>query len=175
MNTIETERLILRPPVADDLDAFARMWADAETLKHIPIDPNTRGQSWGGLMRIAGCWALKGYGQWMVLDKTSDKFLGHAGFFDAMRELGPDFDAHREAGWVFTPEASGKGFATEAMLAALGWMDRQSFGNRTVCMIGTDHNASIRVAEKCGYSLLREAQDKDGDIVLMTRKNTVVT
>jgi len=175
MATLETERLILRPPVEGDLDGFAAMWADAETLKHIPIDPNTRGQSWGGLMRIAGCWALKGYGQWVVLDKDSDEFLGHAGFFDAMRDLGPDFDAHREAGWVFTSEASGKGLATEAMMAALGWMDRQRFGDKTVCMIGADHNASIRVAEKCGYSLLRKAQDEHGDIVLMSRNNTAAT
>ncbi len=42
-------------------------------------------------------------------------------------------------------------------------------------MIGSDHSASIRVAEKCGYSLLRKAQDEHGDIVLMTRENTVVT
>ena len=167
---LETERLILRPPVEGDLDAFAKMWADAETLKHIPIDPNTRGQSWGGLMRIAGCWALKGYGQWMVLDKTSGEFLGTAGFFDAMRDLGPDFDAHREAGWVFTPEASGKGFATEALQAALGWMDRQGFGNKTVCMMGAGHGASIRVAEKCGYLLLREAQDEHGPVRLMARE-----
>ena len=175
MNSLETERLILRPPVADDLDAFAEMWADAETLKHIPIDPSTRGQSWGGLMRIAGCWAMKGYGQWMVFDKASGKFIGQAGFFDALRGLGSDFDSHREAGWVFTPAASGKGLATEAMSAVLAWMDLQSFGNQTVCMIGAGHNASIRVAEKCGYTLLRKTQDEHGDIVLMIRENTVAT
>jgi|LGVE01.1.fsa_nt_gb RimJ/RimL family protein N-acetyltransferase len=175
MNTLETGRLILRPPVAEDLDAFAKMWADAEVLKNIPIEPQSRGQSWGGLMRIAGCWALKGYGQWMVLDKTSGKFIGQAGFFDAWRDLGPDFDNHREAGWVFTPAASGKGLATEAMSAALGWMDTQSFGHHTVCMIGAGHSASIRVAEKCGYTLMRETADEHGDIVLMTRKNTVAT
>lgn len=172
---METERLILRPPVADDLDAFAKMRSDSETLKYIPIDPSTRGQSWGGLMRSAGCWALTGYGQWMVLDKSSDKFLGHVGFLDAMRDLGPDFDAHREAGWVFTLEASGKGFATKAMLAALGWMDGKAFGNNTVCIISADHSASMRVAQKCGYTLLRKAKDEHGDIVLMTRNNTAAT
>ncbi len=126
-------------------------------------------------MRIAGCWALKGYGQWMVLDKATGNLIGQAGFFDAMRDLGPDFDAHREAGWVFTPESSGKGFATEAMLAALGWMDGKAFGNNTVCIISADHSASMLVAEKCGHTLLRKMKDEHGDIVLMTRNNTAAT
>ena len=175
MNTLETERLVLRPPVVDDLDAFAKMWADAKALKDIPIEPQSRGQSWGGLMRIAGCWALKGYGQWMVLDKTSGKFIGQAGCFDALRDFGPDFYNHREAGWVFTPAASGKGLATRAMSASLGWMYLQSYGSHTVCMIGAGHSASIRVAEKCGYTLLREAEDEHGAIRLMSRKKPAVT
>ena len=174
MNTIETDRLVMRLPVRADIDDFAALWADPEMLKDLPFEPLTLVECWPRLLRIAGSWALLGYGSWFVFEK-SGAFVGVVGFFDAAREFGADFDDHRELGYVLSPAHAGKGYATEACSAAVGWMDRQSFGDRTVCMIGSDHIASIRVAEKCGYTLLREAQDKDGDIVLMTRENTVVT
>ena len=174
MNTLETGRLILRLPERADFDDFAALWADPEMLKNLPIEPQTRPECWPRFLRNAGSWTILGYGSWFVFEKTG-AFVGVVGFFDAAREFGADFDDHRELGYVLSPSHSGKGYATEACIAALGWMGRQSFGDRTVCMIGSDHSASIRVAEKCGYSLLRKAQDEHGDIVLMTRENTVVT
>ena len=175
MNTLETDRLILRLPAAGDLDAYADMWSDAEMLKYIVLEPQSRGQSWGRLQKIAGSWGLSGYGQWLVLEKTSGRLVGQVGFFDAFRGLGADFDSHREAGWVFNMDVAGKGYATEAMLAALSWMDEQTFGNQTVCIMAPDNAASIRVAEKCGYTLLRETVDADGAIRLMTREKPVAT
>ena len=174
MNTIETERLIMRLPERADFDGFAALWADPEMLIHLPFDPQTRAECWPRFLRNAGSWTILGYGSWLVFEKTGD-FVGVAGFFDAARGFGEDFDGCREAGWVFTPAASGKGIATEAMKAALGWMDCQDFGNQTVCMTGADHMASINVAEKCGYSLLREAKDEHGAIRLMIREKPVVT
>ena len=174
MHTLETERLIMRLPERADFDEFAAMWADPEMLKNLPFDSQTRAECWPRFLRNAGSWTILGYGSWLVFEKTGE-FVGVAGFFDAARGLGEDFDGCREAGWVFTPAASGKCIATEAMNAALGWMDCQDFGNQTVCMMGADHIASIRVAEKCGYTLLRKAQDEHGDITLMARENTVLT
>ena len=101
--------------------------------------------------------------------------MGVIGFFDAYRGLGADFDNYRELGYVLNVAHKGKGYATEACFAALGWMDRKPFGNRTVCMMGAEHAASILVAEKCGYTLLREAVDEHGAIHLMTRKNPLTT
>jgi RimJ/RimL family protein N-acetyltransferase len=159
-----------------DFDAFADMWADAEMLKDLPFEPQTRAQCWPRFLRLAGNWTLLGYGAWLVFEKTGD-FVGVIGFMDGMRGLGSDFDDHRELAYVLRPVHSNKGYATEACHGALEWFDRQRFGDRTVCMIGADHVASIRVAEKCGYELLREATDEHehGAIRLMTRKNTVLT
>ena len=168
-NQLETARLILRLPRREDIDVFAALWADPETLKDLPNEPLTRVECWPRLLRIAGSWALLGYGNWLVFEKSGD-FVGVIGFFDAARGFGEDFDEYRELGYTLAPAHSGKGYATEACLAALKWMDHQSFGNHTVCMMGVGHVASIRVAEKCGYSVMREAQDEQGEIRLMIRK-----
>ena len=164
----------MRLPERADFDAFAALWGDAEVLKELPFGPQTRAESWPRFLRLAGSWTISGYGNWLVFEKTG-AFVGVIGFSDACRGLGADFDNYRELGYVLNVAHNGKGYATEASFAALGWMDRQPFGNHTVCMMGAEHAASIRVAEKCGYTLLRETVDEDGAIRLMTRKNTGVT
>ena len=62
-----------------------------------------------------------------------------------------------------------KGFATEALRLGHRWLAAQSFGGRTVCMMDPKHKASIRVAEKCGYGLLRIDRDEWGPLQLMER------
>jgi RimJ/RimL family protein N-acetyltransferase len=56
-----------------------------------------------------------------------------------------------EAGWVLAPQFHGKGFATEAVGAALAWGDSHLAASQTFCIIHPDHSASIRVAQKCGF------------------------
>ena len=80
-NQLETARLILRLPRREDIDVFAALWADPETLKDLPNEPLTRVECWPRLLRIAGSWALLGYGNWLVFEKSGD-FVGVIGFFD---------------------------------------------------------------------------------------------
>ena len=141
-------------------------------LKDLPFEPQTRAESWPRFLRLAGNWTILGYGTWLVFDKAG-AFVGLAGFINAMRGHGPDFDDHPELNYVLNPAHMGKGYATEACLAALNWMDGQSFGARTVCLIAPEHRASIRVAEKCGYRVLRNAEDFEGSIMLMVRSPPV--
>ena len=174
-NYLETDRLILRQAVADDLDAYFEMWSDEGLLKTIPVPAQSRHECWRRILNDAGSWVLSGYGQWMVFDKSDGRLIGQAGFFDADRGFGDGFDEFREAGWIFRSDTSGKGIATEALKAIHQWMDEQSFGKKTVCMMAADHIASIRVAHKCGYRILRNSNDEYGDVVLMTRENTGCT
>lgn len=166
---LETNRLYLRPPQRQDFDAFADMWADPALFEHLPMEPFARAASWTKFLNMAGNWAIVDYGNFFAFDKSDDRLLGQIGFFDASRGFGPDFDTHRELGYVFLPTTAGQGIATEAGQAAQHWMDQQNFGDRTVCMMSPDNIASIRVAKKCGYSLLRETADEHGDVHLMYR------
>lgn len=170
---LETERLILRVPELPDFDAFAAMWADENVNRFISGKTWPRNESWKKFTGNVGHWALLGYGQWSVLRKDSGEYVGQVGFFDADRDLGPDFDNDREAGWVLAPGADGQGYATEAMQIAHSWMDKQPFGGRTVCMMDVDYPASRRVAEKCGYVEMRRTEDTFGAVVLFERMTSV--
>jgi RimJ/RimL family protein N-acetyltransferase len=147
---IETERLRLRPHSADDFDDLTAMWSDERLARHIGGRISTAQETWARLLRYAGLWPLLGFGYWAVEERATGRFAGDVGFADFRREMTPPLHAP-EAGWVLAPGAHGRGFATEAVRAALAWADDHLQSASTVCIIDVGHAASIRVAAKCGY------------------------
>lgn len=115
--TLVTERLRLDAHRLDDFESLAALWADPLVVRYIGGTPRDREDS-GRLMRYAGHWALLGYGNWAVRDKQSGEYLGSIGFFDGLRDITPALDAP-EMGWTLVSSAHGKGYATEALRAAL--------------------------------------------------------
>jgi RimJ/RimL family protein N-acetyltransferase len=103
------------------------------------------------ILRYAGLWSLLGYGYWAVEERASSKFVGDVGLADFHRELIPSIDGIPEAGWVLDPAFYGRGYATEALRAALAWADVNVSSDRTACIVAPENGASIRVAEKTGY------------------------
>ena len=148
---IETERLILRLHRPEDLPASAAMWADPVVVRHIGGRPFTAEEVWSRLLRYAGLWAILGFGYWAVEDKAGGDFAGEVGFADFRRDLTPSFDGAPELGWVLASRFHGKGYATEAVKAAVTWGETHLKSRRTVCIIDPGNTASIRVATKCGF------------------------
>ena len=164
-NTIETERLILRPHRAEDFDDLAALWADPEVTRFIGGRPSTAEESWARLLRYGGLWGLLGFGYWAVRDRASGRVVGEVGFADFHRGLGPDFDGTPEIGWVLAPRAHGRGLAREAAGAALAWGDARSWP-RTVCIIAPDNAPSLRLAEACGFREVRHTTYKDHPTIM---------
>jgi RimJ/RimL family protein N-acetyltransferase len=127
------------------------MWSDPVVTRYIGGKPSTEQQTWSRLLNYAGHWALLGFGYWAVEDKATREFIGELGFADFKREIDPRMRAVPELGWAFASSVHGRGFATEAVRAAVAWGDANLESARTVCLIHSDNLASIRVAEKCGY------------------------
>lgn len=148
---LETERLILRATRADDFGPCAQLWGDERVTRHIGGTPSTPTESWARMLRFPGLWALLGYGYWTLEDKADDRFCGQVGFADFKRELTVDISGVPEAGWVLSPHVHGRGYASEAMTAALAWLDETIDAPRSCCLIDPENAASIRVAEKLGY------------------------
>ena len=120
------------------------------------------------LLRYGGLWALLGFGYWTVRERDSGRFIGEVGLADFHRDIDWSAENPPECGWVVMPWAQGRGYATEAVTAVLAWRDRYLPGGHTVCMIGPDNAASLRVADKCGFRPLRDA-DYRGPVKLFAR------
>jgi len=146
--TLRTERLVLSPHCAADLDDCAAMLADSAVMYFIG-GPVPREQVWHRLLRYVGHWQLLGYGHWVVRDGQG-RYLGDVGLMDSRRDTDPSFEGTVEAGWAFATAAHGRGYAREATAAMLGWADGQGIA-RTVCIIDPGNAASIRVAQAVGY------------------------
>ena len=148
---IETDRLRLRGHALDDFTNVGALWADADVTRYIGGRPQTTEEAWARLLRYVGHWALLGFGYWLVEEKGSGDFVGEVGFADYKRDLQPPLNGVPEIGWVITPAKQGKGYATEAVPAALKW-GREHWGAVPVaCIMHPDHAASLNVADKCGF------------------------
>jgi RimJ/RimL family protein N-acetyltransferase len=156
---IETARLILRGPKPDDFAAYAAMWADPETTRHLG-DGTTKSieESWTSFLRHAGHWQIVGFGSWIAEEKASHRPIGVLGFNERKRARAPDVDGVVELGWMFDRAASGKGYATEALTAVLAWGGQALGPMRVVAITAPENAASIRVAEKCGFTLFRRGE-----------------
>jgi RimJ/RimL family protein N-acetyltransferase len=148
---VETERLRLRAHQVDDLPFCAEMWRDPDVVRFIGGRAFTREEVWARMLRYAGMWTVMGHGFWAIEDKASGKLVGEVGVMEARRDIEPSFEGEPEVGWALVPAAHGKGYASEAVAAALAWADKHVDAPKQVCIISPGNGASIRVAEKFGF------------------------
>jgi RimJ/RimL family protein N-acetyltransferase len=167
---LETERLRLRGHRLEDFVHSAAMWTDAKVTKHIGGQPLSEEESWTKFLRYVGHWSLLGFGYWVVEEKASGNFLGEVGFADYKRDIQPSLKEVPEIGWVLAAHAHGKGFATEAVHAAVAWGDANFHSQRTACIIAPENLPSIRVAEKCGYQEFQRTTYKGKPALMFERK-----
>lgn len=166
---IETENLHLRRPVLEDLDAIHAMRSDPDVVRHLGGRPLNREEAWHRLTRIAGHWVLRGYGMFMIVEKASGHVVGEAGLFDGCRGLPPAFDTAPEAGWILAAAAHGKGYASEAAIAAHRWFAAVHGEQRSVCIIAPENLASLRVAQKLGYKGFGQVEYQGGPVIMLER------
>lgn len=145
--TIETARLILRPPSHDDFPRWADFMSDPETTRFIG-GVQSKHEVWRAIASIAGMWALQGEGMFSVIEKSTGIWQGRIG------PLHPYGWPGREIGWSLHRDATGKGYAVEAAVATmdyvfatngqgLGWTD-------VIHCIDPENHASAAVARRLG-------------------------
>jgi RimJ/RimL family protein N-acetyltransferase len=167
--TLTTDRLILEPLAMSHWEAYAEMWADERTARFIGGGARSRDDSWRKFAAAAGLWSLIGYGYWAFTDRLNGAFLGVGGLSDWQRGIA-GLTGFPETGWAFAPDAWGKGYATDAMQAVLGWADGVLRLPETRCIIDPANQPSRNVAEKLGYSHLQTTEEAIGPTALYARK-----
>jgi RimJ/RimL family protein N-acetyltransferase len=154
---IETERLVLRKPTADE--DVSEWVADDEVQRWIggPDDPAELVARW--LRR----WERNGIGPFVV--ELDGELIGRVGFivWDRRTWASSAFDlagehAEVELGWAILSRHWGHGYATEASQAARDWLGSR----RTISLIRPDNLRSQRVAEKLGATPGETVKVPDG-------------
>jgi RimJ/RimL family protein N-acetyltransferase len=146
---LETDRLILRSWTTNDFESFAAMSADPEVMRHLAIDgkPLSRFAAWQAMAGIVGHWALRGFGMYAVVERSTGSIVGRVGPWQP--EGWPDF----EIGWTLRSEYWGKGYATEAAKRCVDYSFRELGRAHVTSFITPENHRSIRVAERLGEQL----------------------
>jgi RimJ/RimL family protein N-acetyltransferase len=160
---LETERLLLRPPQAGDLDAYAELFADPQVVRYTGGITKSRAESEIAIERMLRHWQDQGVGLFSVVRKEDERVLGRVGFLvwdteswtHAMMRP-PRGATETEIGWTLAPTHWGRGYATEGAAAARDWAVGELGLRRLVSLIQRGNEASIRVARKLGETLERE-------------------
>lgn len=141
--TIETRRLRLRGFRQSDFEAFAAFYSDEEAA-HFVGGVRPRDDAWRAMAMFSGHWQLRGYGFFCVADRESDAYLGWCGPWC------PEGWREPELGYSFLRAAQGRGYATEAALAARDFAYRTLSLTTLVSYIDPDNRPSQRLAERLG-------------------------
>jgi RimJ/RimL family protein N-acetyltransferase len=160
---LETERLLLRLPRRDDLEAYAELFADPEVVRYIGGVTKTRAESGEAIELMLRHWDEQGVGLFSAVRKEDERVLGHVGFLiwdtatweNAMNRP-PGASIETEIGWALTRENWGQGYATEAATAVRDLALGELGLSRLISLIQRGNDASVRVALKLGETLERE-------------------
>jgi len=140
---LETERLILRVPEDADLDGWAGMMADPVAARFVG-GVQVREVAWRAMASMAGSWLLKGFGMFSVIEKESGRWVGRLGPWQ------PEGWPGTEVGWAFKRAAWGRGYATEAAVAAIDWAFDTLGWDEVIHSIAPDNLASQALARRIG-------------------------
>jgi RimJ/RimL family protein N-acetyltransferase len=165
---LETERLLLRRPRLEDVDAVLEYISDPEVMQFIGgMGRGDRAEAQEAVERWIERWEANGFGQLSVVRRKDGRWVGRTGLLVWDRavwfpsNLSEAAEPEIELGWTFARAHWGHGYATEAALAARRWAQDELGVERLISLIDPDNARSIRVAEKLGASPV-ETVDLDG-------------
>ncbi|WP_176606786.1 GNAT family N-acetyltransferase [Streptomyces morookaense] len=139
---------MLRRLRAEDVDALVALHGDKRVNRFVSTYSHQQ-----ALERLASDkqqWTERGHGLFAVELKSSGEFIGRVGlnYWEILGEV--------ELGWILKAEAWGHGYATEAAGACLEWGFATLDADHFIAMIGHGNTASVRVAERLGFTPLRK-------------------
>lgn len=145
------------------------MWSDPSVTKFTGGKASTEQQTWIRLLSYIGHWAIMGFGYWAIEEKHAHNFVGEIGFADFKRDIDPAMKGDPELGFALASSYHGKGYATEAVRAALSWADANLRYRRSVCLVNEQNHASLRVLQKCGYEVFEQSSFHGEPVLFLSR------
>lgn len=151
---IETERLLLRPMRAEDVDPLLRVFGDPKVMASFGVAPFDRDQMQRWVQRNLDHQDRHGYGLFSVILRETDELIGNCGLeemeIDGISGDGTAAGAVAELGYDFRSDHWNQGYATEAATAVRDYAFETLALPRLISLIRQGNIASRRVAEKIG-------------------------
>ena len=142
---VETARLVLRRPRADDAHAiFHRYSSDRDVTRYVGWPAHSSVDDTAGFLSYSDAeWERSPAGPYLAFSREDATLLGGTG-------LAFETPFRAATGYVFARDAWGRGYATEALTAMID-VARSTAVRRLYALCHTGHRASAHVLEKCGF------------------------
>ena len=150
--TLATERLILRPPVAEDLPwVLAEMNTEA-VMRHLAGLRTSEEVEEGLASDIAAFAAPDGHRRWTVWLRDSETRVGRVGLFHVRSPAAPKaLQGQREIGWTLAEAHWGRGYATEAAWAVIAHAFGTLGGPALFGQTSDSNASSTRMMQRLGF------------------------
>lgn len=135
----ETERLVLRNLIIEDVEDFFEFMSLPETALHEDFEPYTYQQSEQAIKRH-----LEDDCYWAVVLKGEQKMIGLLNYSEE------DFDTY-EIGYDFNPYFGKKGYATEACKELLNYLFEIVGARRIIAGCNEENKSSWQLLERLGF------------------------
>jgi RimJ/RimL family protein N-acetyltransferase len=158
---IVTERLRLRRSRPEDAEAISRYRSDPDVNRQQGWERTDPEAVRADIEEMAGRapGEAGGWVQFSVEEREGGRLVGDVGLSPADGEPGV-----LKVGYTVDPAFQGRGYATEAVRALLGYAFETLGADVIRAYASADNTASIRVAERVGMRLMErfEHQDREG-------------
>lgn len=147
---IETERLLMRDLMDEDVHGMFIMDSDAEVHKFLGNKPiSTLAEAQKYIDAVKQQYIENGIGRWAVVEKESGNFVGWSGFKYITDTIGGRTHFY-DLGYRFLKDYWGKGYASETAIASLNHGFEKLNYNEICGMADVDHIASNAILQKIG-------------------------
>lgn len=153
---LETERLILRVPTPQDIDAYQAFYDVSDVVVGGYRGGRSGAEVQAILDRDIAHWAAKGFGMFVVRQASDDTVVGGTGLSH------PDDWPSHELTWWLMPAARGTGFATEASRAVIGWAYSTLGWSQVETHMRDENAAAHGLAQRLGGIVDRRETFPDG-------------
>ena len=140
---LETPRLTLRPPAAEDLPGFVEFHSDAVTMEYLG-GVTAEADTWRALAMMIGTWSLNPASMFSVIVRETGDWVGRIGPWI------PHQWPVQEVGWGVLRRAEGNGYALEAAVASLDYVFDELDWERVDHLIDEGNTRSQALAERLG-------------------------
>jgi [ribosomal protein S5]-alanine N-acetyltransferase len=156
MQILETERLLLREFIPEDVAALSLVISDPNTMRYYPAALDRAGVAeW--IARNRRRYSEAGHGLWAMILKDGGEVIGDSGLtrqtVDGVEEI--------ELGYHVRRDLWGQGLAPEGARACRDYGFNRLGAERIISLVRIGNLPSRRVAEKVGMKLWKETIYRD--------------
>jgi [ribosomal protein S5]-alanine N-acetyltransferase len=152
---LETERLLFRPHILADLDAWCVMEMDPLVRRYTGGRPRTRQQAEQTFFERGMTPVHDRLGMWATVFKPENQYIGRCGVYPHFAENGKPIPGEGSMGYYLASSYWGRGVATEAASAFVKFGFEELGLNRIVTEVEVGNDASVHILEKLGFILER--------------------